>query len=57
MYPVREARPIADQLPNCEGFITVPGAKLFVREDKPETVARHALEFFDSVEPGVHPGR
>ncbi len=54
VFPVREARPMADQLANCKAFITVPGAKLFVHEEKPETVARIALEFLES---GDHQGK
>jgi pimeloyl-ACP methyl ester carboxylesterase len=45
VFPVARARPMADQLANCHGFVTVPGAKLFVHEEKPETVARIALDF------------
>jgi haloalkane dehalogenase len=45
VFPVNEARAIADQLPACEGFVTVPGAKLFVHEEKPAEVARVAREF------------
>ena len=45
VFPVHKARVMAEQLPNCAGFVTVPGGKLFVHEEKPAEVARLALEF------------
>jgi haloalkane dehalogenase len=45
VFPVSEARLMVKQLGNCKGFVTVPKAKLFVQEEKPEIVARLVLEF------------
>ena len=45
VFPVDEARIIADQLPDCHGFVTIPRAKLFVQEERPEEVLRIALPF------------
>lgn len=47
IFPVEEARQMSKQFGNCKGFMTVPGAKLFVQEEKPEVVARIALQFFE----------
>lgn len=46
VFPVERARPMVDQLPNCKGLITIPDAKLFVHEEKPDEVARIAGDFF-----------
>jgi pimeloyl-ACP methyl ester carboxylesterase len=46
VFPASEACAMANQLPNCKGFVTVPKAKLFVHEEFPDTVAKIALEFF-----------
>ena len=45
VFPVSEARVIAEQLPDCRGFYTVPQAKLFVHEERPAEVARIAGDF------------
>ena len=45
VFPVQRARVIEEQLPNCRGFITVPDARLFVHEEKPEAVAQIVREF------------
>ena len=45
VFPVERARVIAEQLPDCHGFYTIPDAKLFVHEEKPDDVARIAGEF------------
>jgi pimeloyl-ACP methyl ester carboxylesterase len=44
-FPVERAREMIGQLPNCRGLETVPRAKLFVHEERPEAVARMAREF------------
>jgi pimeloyl-ACP methyl ester carboxylesterase len=46
VFPVQEARPMADQLADCRGFVTVPRTRLFVQEERPEEVVRIASEFF-----------
>ena len=38
VFPVEEARPMAAQLGNCAGFVTIPKGKLFVHEEMPEAV-------------------
>jgi pimeloyl-ACP methyl ester carboxylesterase len=48
IFPPARARVIADQLPDCRGFVTVPRTKLFVHEEAPDAVARLAGEFFGS---------
>jgi pimeloyl-ACP methyl ester carboxylesterase len=45
VFPVARARVIAEQLPDCRGFFTIPNAKLFVQEETPGEVARIAGEF------------
>ncbi len=45
VFPVREARKMVNQFANCKGFVTVPKARLFVHEEKPETVGQTALDF------------
>jgi haloalkane dehalogenase len=45
VFPVEEARPMATQLGNCAGFVTVPGGKLFVHEEKPDAVLQILLDF------------
>ena len=44
-FPVERAREMIGQLPNCRGLETVPKAKLFVHEERPEAVGRMAREF------------
>jgi pimeloyl-ACP methyl ester carboxylesterase len=44
-FPVERAREMIGQLPNCRGLETVPRAKLFVHEERPEAVGRMACEF------------
>lgn len=51
VFPVEEARPMAQQLANCKGFITVPGAKLFVQEEKPNELVQIALPFLLGAQP------
>jgi haloalkane dehalogenase len=46
VFPAQAARPMADQLGDCRGFVTIPRARLFVQEEHPEEVARIALDFF-----------
>jgi pimeloyl-ACP methyl ester carboxylesterase len=46
VFPVEEARPMAAQLANCAGFVTVPGGKLFVHEEMPHLVLPILLDFF-----------
>ncbi|HZR35031.1 MAG TPA: alpha/beta hydrolase [Nevskia sp.] len=43
-FPVGLAREMASQIPHSR-FVAVAGAKLLVQEEKPEAVARAALEF------------
>ncbi len=45
VFPVEEARPMATQLGNCAGFVTIPGGKLFVHEEMPEAVLPILLDF------------
>lgn len=45
VFPVARARAIAQQLPDCRGFVTVPKAKLFVHEERPEAVVEIAGRF------------
>jgi len=45
VFPVAEARPMVHQFPDCRGFVTIPGARLFVQEEKPEEVTDIALGF------------
>ncbi len=45
VFPVEEARPMAKQFANCNGFITVPGARLFIQEEKPSELIEIALPF------------
>jgi pimeloyl-ACP methyl ester carboxylesterase len=45
VFPLERARAIEKQLPNCKGLVAVPGAKLLVHEEKPDVVAKHALDF------------
>ena len=55
VFPVQQARPMADQLGDCRGFITIPRARLFVHEEHPEEVIRIACEFFDADTPAETP--
>lgn len=48
VFPVKEARPMADQLGDCRGFVIVPRARLFVHEERPEEIVRIARDFFAS---------
>ena len=48
VFPVRDARPMVDQLANCWGFVTIPNAKLFIQEERPHEVASIARAFFDA---------
>ena len=45
VFPVKDARPMANQFVNCKGFVTIPGARLFVQEEKPAEVTQIALGF------------
>jgi pimeloyl-ACP methyl ester carboxylesterase len=45
VFPIDKARAMAEQLPNCKGLAIIPEAKLFVHEERPDEVARHALGF------------
>jgi pimeloyl-ACP methyl ester carboxylesterase len=45
VFPIEAARAMAEQLPNCKGLAIIPGAKLFVHEERPEEVAKAALAF------------
>jgi pimeloyl-ACP methyl ester carboxylesterase len=44
-FPVALARPMAKQIPTCRGLVEIPGARLLVHEEKPDEVARAALDF------------
>lgn len=44
-FPIRHAREMVRQLPHGS-LVEIPGARLLVHEEKPEEVARAALEFF-----------
>jgi len=56
VFPVEQARPMADQLANCHGFLTVPNTRLFVQEERPEEVVRIARDFFTTDHPAAVPG-
>jgi pimeloyl-ACP methyl ester carboxylesterase len=45
IFPVAEARAMARQLPDCQGLVVIPDAKLFVHEERPDEVAKAALGF------------
>jgi pimeloyl-ACP methyl ester carboxylesterase len=45
VFPVEVARPMAAQLANCAGFVTVPHGKLFVHEEMPDVVLPILLDF------------
>jgi pimeloyl-ACP methyl ester carboxylesterase len=45
VFPIAEARAMARQLPNCKGLAIIPDAKLFVHEERPDEVAKAALDF------------
>jgi pimeloyl-ACP methyl ester carboxylesterase len=45
VFPVKDARPMAAQFGNCRGFVTVPGARLFVHEEKPEAIVKIVRDF------------
>jgi pimeloyl-ACP methyl ester carboxylesterase len=45
IFPLARARSMVAQLPDCRGLIAIPGAKLFVHEEKPAEVADHLLRF------------
>jgi pimeloyl-ACP methyl ester carboxylesterase len=47
-FPEPRAREMATQLPNVAGFHTIPGAKLFVQEERPAEVARLIGTFLTS---------
>jgi pimeloyl-ACP methyl ester carboxylesterase len=44
-FPEKEARQMAGQFPNVLSFRTLPGAKLFFYEERPETVTDWLVEF------------
>jgi pimeloyl-ACP methyl ester carboxylesterase len=45
VFPVKDARPMIAQFGNCRGFVTAPGARLFVEEEKPEAITKIARDF------------
>jgi pimeloyl-ACP methyl ester carboxylesterase len=45
IFPIERAREMATQLPNCRGLAIIPKAKLFVHEERPDEVAKVALDF------------
>jgi pimeloyl-ACP methyl ester carboxylesterase len=45
VFPIEQARAMAKQLPNCQGLAIIPNAKLFVHEERPDEVAKVALDF------------
>ena len=45
VFPVEVARPMAIQLGNCAGFVTVPRGKLFIHEEMPDVVLPILLDF------------
>ncbi len=45
VFPVAQARGMAGQLPNCKGLAIIPNARLFVHEERPDEVAKAALDF------------
>jgi pimeloyl-ACP methyl ester carboxylesterase len=45
VFPIDAARAMAKQLPNCKGLAIIPDAKLFVHEERPDEVAKVALDF------------
>lgn len=44
-FPVALGREMSRQLPRCEGFVSVTGARLLVHEERPEEVGRAAVAF------------
>jgi pimeloyl-ACP methyl ester carboxylesterase len=51
-FPVARARPMARQLPECRGFVAVPGTKLLLHEERPDEVCRHAVPFLQDCRDG-----
>lgn len=47
-FPESNARAMASQFPNVACFRSIPHAKLFVQEERPDEVARLALEFLSA---------
>lgn len=45
-FPIKLARPMVGQIPDCRGIKAVGGASLLVHEEKPAAVAEHALAFY-----------
>ena len=48
IFPVDRARSMVPQLRDCRGFHAIPGARLFVHEERPAEVAAHLLAFLSS---------
>ena len=48
IFPVARAEQMIPQFADCRGLKRVPGAALFVHEEKPEAVSEHALLFLRS---------
>jgi pimeloyl-ACP methyl ester carboxylesterase len=49
-FPLREARQMVGQLPDCRGLVEIPAARLLVHEEKADDVARHTLAFLREAE-------
>lgn len=47
IFPLARAEPMVAQLHDCRGLRAVDGARLFVHEERPAEVARHALELLE----------
>ena len=44
-FPVPLAREMTRQIPDCRGFVTVPGTKLLLHEERPDEVCRAIVPF------------
>jgi haloalkane dehalogenase len=44
-FPIARARAMAAGMPSCRGLVAVPGARLFVHEERPDAVTSAAIPF------------
>jgi pimeloyl-ACP methyl ester carboxylesterase len=50
-FPESLAREMASQFPNVAGFISIPNAKLFMHEERPDAVANQVIDFLRIEQP------